>query len=151
LHLSAKGQLLRGRWMFTRDGNIGLTAKLERTPDGQYAYQREVGDESLRGRFQAPKGIPTPLDIAALLKKKLETGGPFTATVSAYDPTVEPKGLIAVTFSRPANAPDREVHKRFADQTFSANVDENGLGSLAWVELPQGKMTITRERIAGQL
>lgn len=152
LRVDAKGKTLEGTWVKTRGPNeITMRLTLTREKDGKLTYAGEVSGKPLSGALVAPKGLYNPLEVTAMLKRKLAKGGAFSETVPEYHPGIDPTALVQVTYSRAKDAPPRQVTMRLGERDFLAEVDDEGLPQSAYSQLGQHKLSILRQRVSGKL
>jgi hypothetical protein len=151
LKLNVKGQLQEGTWVEGSAGEITMQMTLTRAPDGKYTYDGTISGKPLQGALVTPKGIYTSLDVAALLKKKLKAGKPFTETVAEYHPSIDPLATVDVSYTHAEGTPARQVVVRLGERAFTADVDDDGMPKDGWFDLGKRKLIFKRERVDGRL
>jgi hypothetical protein len=151
LKYNVKGQLGFGTWIEGESGEITMQMNLTREPNGKYTYAGKVSGKELSGALEAPKGLQTSLDNAALLKKKLKSGAAFSETVHEYHPSIDPLATVEVTYSHAQGAPARQVVVKLGERSFTAEIDDDGMTKSGWFDVGKRKLVLTRERVDGHL
>jgi hypothetical protein len=149
LDLNTKGQLLKGTWVEASGGDITLKMFVTRDDGGKLHYEGEVSGKPLKGELNAPKGLSTSLDIAAMLKKKLKAGSPFEETLAEYHPSIDPTATIAVKYSHAKGAPPRQVVCQMGERAFTAEVDDDGMSKTGFFEIGKRRLSFSREHVVG--
>jgi hypothetical protein len=145
----AKGRIAQETHIEATQGEIAMQLKLARGADGKYAYEGQVGGKPQRGQLNAPHGLSSSLETAALIKKKLKAGA-FEEKRDEYQPSIDPANVVQVTYAHAKDAPPRQVTMKIGERTVTTEVDDEGMPKSGWFAIGQHKLKVERLRVDGR-
>jgi len=149
IDLDARGKLKKGVWVVAEGGELKLQITVSAEKD-KLSYEGTAAGKPVKGEL-SQANFATVLDPAILLKKQLKSGKPFKQTLHEYHPSLNPTGLVAVTYSHDAGQEPRVVDMSVGDLKATVKVDASGMPESGFMPAGDKKLVISREYVEGTL
>lgn len=149
INLDARGKLKNGVWVVAQGGELRLKITVSAEKD-KLSYEGTVAGKPVKGEL-SQANFATVLDPAIMLKKQLKSGKPFKQTLHEYHPSLNPTGLVAVTYSHDAGQEARVVDVSVGELKATVKVDPSGMPESGFMPAGDKKLVISREYVEGTL